>query len=248
MSAGHAADHRSDYRSQRREKNPAVFEAGGRPTPIAPAQQAAFAWARWGWVPRPWCLHEACEFLVLAWHHEHLSYQAGAKPKRYHHHEHDFWLACAEGLLGDAFDSLKTLVFDKLDSIVRASSLVEMVNALLRPYLNSCKGQITQQTLNLIMFYHNHRRYKSGKRQGQAPIALLTGEPLEAPWWELLRHQITTEPGVTVPDTGPSSSLLQLVPNNEERVDQSAMTSDRVIVDPTEASQTDGRHKESKAA
>jgi hypothetical protein len=125
--------------------------------------------------------HEAFEFLVLAWHHEHLVYHSQAKPKRAHQRERAFWLACAEGLVGDEFDTLKALVFDKLDSIVRASSLVEMVNALIRPYLNSCKGQITQATLNLIMFYHNHRRYKSGKRQGKAPIELLTGKPLEAP-------------------------------------------------------------------
>ena len=57
-----------------------------------------------------------------------------AKPKRYHQREREFWLACAEGLLGDEFDTLKALVFDKLDTIVRASSLVEMVNWLLRPY------------------------------------------------------------------------------------------------------------------
>jgi hypothetical protein len=36
-------------------------------------------------------------------------------------------LACAEALLEDAFATLNALVFDKLDSIVRASSLVEMV-------------------------------------------------------------------------------------------------------------------------
>jgi hypothetical protein len=129
--------------------------------------------------------HDVLDFLVLAWHHDHCSFQAPTKPKRYHHREREFWLACAEGLLGDAFDTLKALVFDKLDSIVRASSLVEMVNALIRPYLNSCKGQITQETLNLIMFYHNHRRYKSGKRQGKAPMALLPGEPFTMPWWEL---------------------------------------------------------------
>src|SRR5262249_15141151 len=134
--------------------------------------------------------HEALDFLVLAWHHEHLSYQSGSKPKRYFQKERDFWWAGAEGLLGDEFDTLKALVFDKLDTIVRASSLVEMVNSLIRPYLNSCKGQITQETLNLIMFYHNHRRYKSGKRQGKAPLELLTGKPLEAPWWELLRRHV----------------------------------------------------------
>ena len=122
--------------------------------------------------------HEAVDFLVLAWHHEHLSYQAGAKPKRYFQTERDCWLAGAEGLLGDEFDTLKALVFDKLDTIVRASSLVEMVHSLMRPYLNSCKGQITQETLNLIMFYHNHRRYKSGQRQGQAPLGTLDRQAL----------------------------------------------------------------------
>ena len=77
-----------------------------------------------------------------------------------------------------------------MDSIVRASSLVEMVNSLIRPYLNNCKGQITQETLNLIMFYHNHHRYKSGKRKGKAPIKLLTGEPLQHGWLELLLQHI----------------------------------------------------------
>jgi hypothetical protein len=114
---------------------------------------------------------------VLAWHHAHLGDQSGSKKKRYHQSERDFWLACATGLLAEDVATRKALVFDKLDSIVRASSLVEMVNALIRPSLNSCKGQITQETLNLIMFYHNHRRYKSGKRPGKAPIELLTGKP-----------------------------------------------------------------------
>jgi hypothetical protein len=123
---------------------------------------------------------EALDFLVLAWHHEHLGYQSGSKPQRYQHKEREFWLACTAGLLGAAFDTLKALVFDKLDSIVRASSLVAMVNSLIRPSLNSCKGQLTQEALNLLMFYHNHRRYKSGKRQGKAPLALLTGKPFEA--------------------------------------------------------------------
>ena len=121
--------------------------------------------------------HDVLDFLVLAWHHDHLFYQSQSHPKRYHHRERECWLTCAEGLLGKEFDTLKALVFDKLDAIVRASSLVEMVNGLLRPSFNSCKGQITQEALNLIMFYHNHHRYKSGKRQGKAPMELLTGKP-----------------------------------------------------------------------
>ena len=192
--------------------------------------------------------HDALDFLVLAWHHDHLVYQSGAKPKRYHQQERDFWLACAEGLLGNEFDTLKALVFDQLDTIVRASSLVEMVNSLMRPYLNSCKGQITQETLNLIMFYHNHRRYKSGKRQGKAPIELLTGEPLEASWWELLRKQVNTQQGVTDPRTLPTRPPLQLLTNNEWGTDQQAMASGPTIIAPTGASKHDRRHKAPIAA
>jgi hypothetical protein len=191
---------------------------------------------------------DALDFLVLAWHHDHLVYQSGAKPKRYHHKERDFWLACAEGLLGNEFDPLKARVFDKLDTIVRASSLVEMVNALIRPSLNSCKGQITQETLNLIMFYHNHRRYKSGKRQGKAPLELLTGEPLEASWWELLRQQINAEPGVTDPRTLPTRPPLQLMTNNEWGTDQQAIASGQAILAPTDASWRNRRHKAAQAA
>ena len=124
--------------------------------------------------------------LALAWHHDHLSYQSHGKKKHYHRRECDYWLTFSEGLLDGQFDEFKALVFEKLDSIVKASSLVEMVNSLIRPYLNSSKGQITQETLNLIMFYHNHRRYKGGRRQGKAPIELLTGEALQGDWVDLL--------------------------------------------------------------
>lgn len=174
--------------------------------------------------------HDALDFLVLAWHHEHFLPQSKAKQKSYHQRERDFWLACAEGLLGDAFAPLNALVVDKLDSIVRASSLVEMVNGLIRPSLTNCKGQITQETLNLIMFYHNHRRYKSGKRQGKAPIELLTGEPLAMPWWELLCRQLTPEQGVTAPDTMPSRPPLHLVTNRDRGTDQQTMASDQALL------------------
>ena len=192
--------------------------------------------------------HEALDFLVLAWHHAHFVHQSGSKKKGYHQRERDFWLACAEGLLGDAFETLNALVVDKLDSIIRASSLVEMVNGLIRPYLNSCKGQITQETLNLIMFYHNHRRYKSGKRQGKAPLELLTGEPLETPWWELLHRQLNTEQGVTDPDTVPARPPLRLLTNHDGGTDQPAMASDQAILDPPGASAHARRPQDSKAA
>ncbi len=147
---------------------------------------------------------------VLAWHHDHLSYQSHGKKKHYHRRESNFCLDFSEGLLDDQFDECKVLVFEKLDSVVKASSLVEMVNSLIRPYLNSSKGHITQETLNLIMFYHNHRRYKGGRRQGKAPIELLTGEALQGDWVDLFmqhKREASVAAGVT------SSPVLEFVPN-----------------------------------
>jgi len=126
------------------------------------------------------------DFLCLAWHHEHKFYQTKSEAKKYHQAESNFLLNCAEGLLQEEFQEIKSFVFKELNSMVRASSLVEMVNSLIRPYLNNSKGQITQETLNLIMFYHNHHRYKSGKRKNMAPIEILTGKPLEKGWIDIL--------------------------------------------------------------
>jgi len=167
--------------------------------------------------------------LVLAWHHEHLAYQSHAKQKRYHQHERQQWLDFAEGCLDKQFEALKALVFEQLDAIVQASSLVELVNSFIRPYLNSSKGQITQETLNLIMFYHNHRRYKSGKRQGKAPIELLTGEALEADWVELLlQHIQETSQRISLVSRSP----LELVPHHHEHITPSQTPPGQAIFEP----------------
>jgi hypothetical protein len=170
---------------------------------------------------------------VLAWHHAHLSYQSHAKQKRYHQHESQQWLDFAEGLLENQFAPLQAMVFEKLDAIVQASSLVELVNSFLRPYLNSSKGQITQETLNLIMFYHNHRRYKSGKRQGKAPIELLTGEALKADWVALLlQHTQETSPCPSLPSSAP----LTLVPHGHEHPTSSQTPPGQALLEPSAAS------------
>jgi hypothetical protein len=98
------------------------------------------------------------------------------------------------------------------------------------------------------MFYHNHRRYKSGKRQGKAPIALLTGEPLAMPWWELLRRQLTPEQGVTAPDTMPSRPPLHLVTNHDGGTDQQTMAADQAILNAPGASEPARQQKDSQAA
>ena len=84
------------------------------------------------------------------------------------------------------FHELKTKVFSRLDRIVQSSALVETINSLLRPYMNEAKNQLSQEQLNLIRFYLNHRVYRRGKRKGAAPIELLTGQKLEKSWCEML--------------------------------------------------------------
>ncbi len=168
--------------------------------------------------------------LVLAWHHAHLSYQSSAKQKRYHQHESQQWLDFAEGLLENQFPPVQAVVFEKLDAIVQASSLVELVNSFIRPYLNSSKGQVTQETLNLIMFYHNHRRYKSGKRQGKAPIELLTGEALKADWVELLlQYTQETSPCPSLVSSAP----LTLVPHGHAHTTSSQTPPGQALREPS---------------
>jgi hypothetical protein len=173
---------------------------------------------------------QTVDAFVLAWHHDHLSYQSHGKKKHYHQRERNYWLNFSEGILDDQFDAFKMLVFEKLDQVVKASSLVEMVNSLIRPYLNSCKGQITQETLNLIMFYHNHRRYKSGRRQGKAPIELLTGEPLQGDWVDLLiQHKREGCANITVT----SSPVLELVSSPHKQPTSPKIPSDQTVCEPS---------------
>ncbi len=131
--------------------------------------------------------NQVLQGLCLAWQWDHKVHQAkGAKQKHFYRKERDFWLAYAGGLLGQDIERVKEATFRELDTVVRSSSLVEMVNSLIRPYLNTCKGQITQETLNLIMFYHNHRKFNDGKRKKKAPIEILTGKPLKKHWVDIL--------------------------------------------------------------
>src|SRR5207248_3004264 len=149
--------------------------------------------------------------------------------KRYHQHESQQWLDFSEGLLDTQFESFKALVFEKLDAIVQSSSLVEMVNSFIRPYLNSSKGYITQETLNLIMFYHNHRRYKSGRRKGKAPIELLTGEALQADWVDLL---IQHKQEVSRDASGASRPALEVVLGRHGQTPPSETPSGPAICEP----------------
>jgi len=120
-----------------------------------------------------------------------------------------------------------------------------MVNSIIRPYLNSSKGQITQETLNLIMFYHNHHRYKGGKRQGKAPIELLTGEALEADWVDLLiEHK---REAASNPVVAPTPSLDPM-PDSDEGLRQVEIPASHVVLDSHADSDHPGQAVGAKAA
>jgi hypothetical protein len=96
----------------------------------------------------------------------------------------------AKQMLWEDYEIIKEKVFNELDTIIQASSMVENINSLLRPYLNRSKNQVTQEFLNLFAFYHNHRVYKRGKRAGKTPMEILIGEKQEKDWIELLIERV----------------------------------------------------------
>lgn len=87
----------------------------------------------------------------------------------------------------DAMDlKIQREVYSRLDKIVQSSAMVECINSIIRPYLNTCKNQISQPQLNLIMHYHNHRRYRDGVRKNKTPLEILTGKEQTKDWLALL--------------------------------------------------------------
>jgi ASC-1-like (ASCH) protein len=84
------------------------------------------------------------------------------------------------------FETLRRSIFTKFDTIIQSSALVETINSLLRTYMDGARNQLSQEQLNMIGFYLNHRVYKRGKRKGFAPIELLKGKKMEKIWQEIL--------------------------------------------------------------
>ena len=75
----------------------------------------------------------------------------------------------------DKFNGKVKTLFAELDSNVRSSSPLEAINSVVRTTLNSCRGQITQETLNMIAFFMNHRQALRGRYAGSSPYERLTG-------------------------------------------------------------------------
>lgn len=130
---------------------------------------------------------EALQALCLAWQaRKQATKSKKSKRRQYWINLEQFYLEVAVDYIQENYEHIKAQVYMELDKIIQSSALVECINSIIRPYLNNSKNQITQETLNLIMYYHNHRRYTDGKRKGKTPIEILTGKKQEKDWIDLL--------------------------------------------------------------
>jgi hypothetical protein len=101
-----------------------------------------------------------------------------------------FCFSYAATLLPEVSEALRQEMSAALDAEVRSSSLIENVNSTLRPLLETCRGQVAQQVLDLFAYVHNHRRFVRGKRAGKAPIEILTGKEMAKTWLTSLLETI----------------------------------------------------------
>lgn len=131
---------------------------------------------------------------ALAWQYGKNATKAKkTKRRRYFANKEKEQFEILRVILHDEFQTLKEIVFSELDKIVQSSASVENINSIVRAFLNTSRNRINQGLLNLIMFYHNHRRYKSGKRKGKTPTELLTGKKQQKKWLEMLMEMVEKE-------------------------------------------------------
>jgi len=79
--------------------------------------------------------------------------------------------------LGCNYDAIHQKFKALLNKTIRASSIVECINSLIRPYL-FLKKVVPDKFLDLLQFYFNTRKYRRSRkseRVGKSPVELLTG-------------------------------------------------------------------------
>ena len=136
---------------------------------------------------------DALSALYLAWQWDKAVIKSKDIPRKHKAIEQrDLHLELTQILVEneEEYLSLKQTVYGELDQIIQASSMVECINSLLRPYLNNSRNQVTQGFLNTFMFYHNHRRYHAGKRKNKTPMEILTGKEQKEDWIDLLLAKV----------------------------------------------------------
>jgi len=142
---------------------------------------------------------DALRALYLAWQWDKAVIKSKDIPRKHKAIEQrDLHLELANLLIEneEQYLSLKQKVYKELDQIIQASSMVECINSLLRPYLNNSRNQVTQEFLNTFMFYHNHRRYHAGKRKNKTPMEILTGKEQKEDWVDLLQAKVKKQESI----------------------------------------------------
>jgi hypothetical protein len=92
-------------------------------------------------------------------------------------------------LLGSKFYPIEAAVVEVLDTVVRASSLVENLNSRLRNCF-TLRKLLGNEYLELLRFFLNHRRFNTSEKEervGKSPAELLTGT-IHKHWLELLGY------------------------------------------------------------
>lgn len=135
----------------------------------------------------PWYLKMFC----AAWQtQKNLIKAKSAKPRQYFKQLTQGQLLLIKQIQPALFEQHHTHIFQQLDNIVQSSAMVETINSIIRPYLNTAKNNVSQHLLNLIMFYHNNRIYRDGKRKGKSPLQILLKKDTQEDWIELLFEHI----------------------------------------------------------
>ena len=141
------------------------------------------------------------------WHKRYIKSKRAAI-RNYCKENEAFCLEITEGYIQEGCEAVKEQIYNRLNHIVQSSAMVECINSIIRPYLNMSRNNISQGMLNLIMFYHNHRRYNSGERKGKTPCEILSGKKQEKDWAELL-IEVTNSNEFSI-----NSSQISLAPMN----------------------------------
>ena len=101
-------------------------------------------------------------------------------------------------------------IYTRLDKIVQSSALVECINSIIRPYFNTSKNQISQEQLNLIMHYHNHRSLSK-------PHTLYCRHCLNSMSYVFLKRKKSKETGFLTPLYFTTEPTINSLAKNRER-------------------------------
>lgn len=130
---------------------------------------------------------ELLTLISLAWQYSRKSRNSKSYSQQLYFKElTQHYLNWAESIYPTNFSLITHSIFEAYDSNIRSSSFVENINSSLRTFLDNSRSQLSQHTLNLFAFFHNHRPFLRGHRKGLAPIEILQGQAIQSSWVDSL--------------------------------------------------------------